>query len=110
MTDAFARPAGAGSGPEPGKDPAAVHGARGLRAPLIALAGVGAALIVGVSVGAKPASLILSGIMAAAAAVRGLTPGVGPAGVAVRTKPFDVAVLLALGAGIAVLALTAADV
>lgn len=110
MTDVFAQPAGAGSGPDSGQGPAAAHGARGLRAPLLALAGVGVVLIVGVSVGAKPASLILSGIMVAAAAVRGLAPGSGPAGVAVRTKPFDVAVLLALGAGIAVLALTAADV
>lgn len=110
MTDVFAPPRGAGSGPESGQDQGAVHGARGLRAPLLPLTGVGVALIVGVLVGAKPASLVLSGILAGAAAVRGLAPGTGPVGVAVRTRLFDVAVLLALSAGIAVLAFTAPDV
>lgn len=82
---------------------------RGLRAPLAALGGVGGAVVVAIVVGARPAAFVLAGVLAAAAATRGLARGDGPAGVAVRSRAFDVAVLMVLAVGIAVLAATAPD-
>ena len=103
-----AAPADAGTGgPEP-SDEAGPRAARGLRAPLLALAGVALCLVLGVVVGARAASFALAVVLAAAAAVRGLAPGDGPPGVAVRRRGFDVAVLGVLAGGISLLAATTA--
>ncbi len=88
--------------------PDASGGVRGLPAPLTALGGVALAVVVGVTLGARPASFVLAGVLAAAAVVRGLSSGQGPAGVAVRGRMFDVAFLAVLAAGITVLAATTA--
>lgn len=105
-----AAPADVGTGgPEPSVDVG--PGARGLRAPLLALAGVALCVVLGVVAGARAASFALAGVLTAAAVVRGLAPGDGPPGVAVRSRAFDVALLGVFAGGIALLtATTAGDV
>lgn len=97
---------GADAEPEAAPVPPSGHG---LRAPLVAMGGVALAVVVGCAWGARPASFLLVGTLAAAAAVRALAPGVGR-GLAVRSRIFDIATFTVLAAGIAILAATAPDV
>jgi len=66
--------------------------------------GVVLAVVVALLVGTAAGAWTLSAVLAAGAIARALGPRVGPVAITVRSKPVDVAVLLVLSVGIAVLA------
>jgi hypothetical protein len=84
--------------------------AREFWAPYAALGGVGLAVTVALTAGARPGSLVLALLLAGAGVVRARSAGAGPAGTAVRSRAFDVAFLLGLALVITVLATTASGV
>lgn len=79
-------------------------------APPAALVGVLVSVTVAFTLGAQAGCFVLAGVLLLAAVVRALDPADGPAGVAVRSKTFDVSLLSTLAAVIAVLAATATGV
>lgn len=81
----------------------------GYRLPLATLVAVAASAALAVLAGARPAALILAGILAVAAVVRATsrTPG---AGIAIRSRWFDVGFLASLALVIALFAATTSGV
>ncbi|MFV0425810.1 MAG: DUF3017 domain-containing protein [Beutenbergiaceae bacterium] len=72
----------------------------------VALTAVVAMVVVALTVGVEPGAFLMSGMLVLMAAVRGFGPANGPYGIRVRSKGFDVAVMLTGAAAIAALVLT----
>ena len=66
--------------------------------------GIAVAVVVALVVGTHAGALVLAGATLAGALVRAVLPSPGPVALSVRAKAIDVAVLVLLGGGIAVLA------
>jgi len=79
-------------------------------APWAALVGVALTSVVALTAGARAASAVLAGVLATAGTIRALDPAGGPEGGAIRSRMFDVALMLTLGAAIAILGLTSSGV
>ncbi|MGY4643297.1 DUF3017 domain-containing protein [Cellulomonas sp. URHB0016] len=67
-------------------------------------AGIVLAVVVAMLVGTRAGAFTLSAVTVACAAVRAVRPSPGPVALSVRSRPFDVLVLLTFAAGIAFLA------
>ncbi|MEG3615815.1 DUF3017 domain-containing protein [Isoptericola haloaureus] len=76
---------------------------------LVVLAGILLAVLLGLLVGARLGSLTIAGTLAVAGTWRAVAPG-GPAGLAIRSRGFDVFLCWGAATVIAVLALTAPGV
>lgn len=91
-------------------EPAATSAQARLESPVpaivIAAVGIVAAVVVALAVGARGGALVIAAMLAVAAVWRS-TSSVGPAGLAVRSRGFDVLLYGSGAATIAVLALTA---
>jgi hypothetical protein len=103
------------TGPEGGQGGAAAPArsrtpVRQFWGPYAALAGVALSAAVALTAGARPGALLLALLLAGAALVRGRSTTDGPAGTAVRSRTFDVALLVGLAVVIAALAATSAGV
>jgi hypothetical protein len=90
--------------PAPAGSPA--HAENPLRAMVLAMSGIVVAVVVALAVGARAGGLALAATLAVAALWRS-TSSVGPAGLAIRSRGFDVFLYGGGAATIAVLALTA---
>lgn len=66
--------------------------------------GIVVSTVVALVVGTRAGAFVLAGVMLACAVVRAVLPSPGPVAITVRAKALDVAVLVLLGAGLAVLA------
>ena len=66
--------------------------------------GIVVATLVALVVGTRAGAFVLAGVVLACAVVRAVLPSPGPVALTVRAKALDVAVLVLLGAGLAVLA------
>ena len=66
--------------------------------------GIVVATVVALVAGTRAGAFVLAGVVLACAVVRAVLPSPGPVALAVRAKALDVAVLVLLGAGLAVLA------
>ncbi len=98
-------------GVAPGRPPTGSRaGVREHWAPFAGLVGVVLAIGTALVTGARAGSFVLAGVLLTAAVVRALDPGVGPAGVEVRSRTVDVVLLAGLAAGITLLAATASGV
>ncbi|MDO8146939.1 MULTISPECIES: DUF3017 domain-containing protein [Isoptericola] len=76
---------------------------------LVVLAGILLAVLLGLLVGARVGSLTIAGTLAVAGTWRAVAPG-GPAGLAIRSRGFDVFLCWSAATVVAVLALTAPGV
>ena len=68
------------------------------------------ASVAALTVGARAASAVLAGVLATAATIRALDPSGGPEGGAIRSRTFDVVLMLTFAVAIAVLGLTSSGV
>ena len=66
--------------------------------------GIVVATVVALVVGTRAGAFVLAGVALVCAVVRAVLPSPGPVAISVRAKALDVAVLVLLGAGLAVLA------
>ena len=66
--------------------------------------GIVVAILVALVVGTRAGAFVLAGVALVCAVVRAVLPSPGPVAISVRAKALDVAVLVLLGAGLAVLA------
>ena len=66
--------------------------------------GIVVATVVALVAGTRAGAFVLAGVVVVCAVVRAVLPSPGPVALAVRAKALDVAVLVLLGAGLAVLA------
>ncbi|WP_456787386.1 DUF3017 domain-containing protein [Cellulomonas sp. P5_C5] len=66
--------------------------------------GIVVATVVALVVGTRAGAFVLAGVVLVCAVVRAVLPSPGPVAITVRAKALDVAVLVLLGAGLAVLA------
>jgi hypothetical protein len=66
--------------------------------------GIVVATVVALVVGTRAGAYVLAGVALVCAVVRAVLPSPGPVAITVRAKALDVAVLVVLGAGLAVLA------
>ena len=70
----------------------------------VVAAGITVAVVVGLVADARVGAYVLAGVLAAAAAVRGMRPEPGPAAIGVRRRWLDVSLLGALAVALTVLA------
>lgn len=66
--------------------------------------GIVVATVVALVAGTRAGAFVLAGVVLVCAVVRAVLPSPGPVAITVRAKALDVAVLVLLGAGLAVLA------
>jgi hypothetical protein len=81
----------------------------GYRLPFITLGAVAGCAVLAPVTGARPAALLLAGVLATAAFVRAATRAPGP-GIAIRSRWFDVAFLAGMSLVIATFAATTSGV